>query len=333
MRRCLTCTMACLLWLPAAIACADPTSGKALLDGLRENREKLTSGIFRTSGLRETLNQEARRGSTVKFRAYCAFDGSVRRFRYEETFTDRYGPFDAAKTRSDAVKYVRTADRSIHVSTQHPLAIDIELPEAPVRGGTVSPFDPRVLGLVSDVELRSGMPRQSFARSFESVFEAYANDYDVEDVTQEAESVHRITFRFGPSHEFRKTLWIDAARGFTPVRMEVRRPKGGKLQAEPVVVTKTKWKEIAGVWVPVQSEMESHFNDDRMNVELTWEQVNKPVADEVFTIAGLGIPDTVPWKDPEDGTVFQVVPEIVDYRQIPPLVLRQQEFLEPDEVP
>lgn len=323
-----------LLWLSATIACANSPSADALLDGLRENREKLTSGIFSTTGLRETLSREGRPGSAVRFRAYCAFDGSLRRFRYDEIFTDRRGPSETLGARSDSVKFIRLPDQSIHVVGQSPLSIDIVPPERNVRGGTVVPFDPRVLGLVSDVELKHGIGRQGFARSFESVYDAYANKFDLEDVAQEAESVHRITFRFGPSNEFRKTLWIDAASGFTPIRMELHRHgKDGQLNDKPLVVTKAKWKEIAGVWVPVQSEMENLFNNERMTVELTWEQVNGPVSDEVFTIAGLGVPDPVHWTAPDDGMVYEVTPEIVDYRRTPPIVLRQQVFRESNDVP
>lgn len=115
-------------------------------------------------------------------------------------------------------------------------------------------------------------------------------------------------------------LWVDPARGFTPVRLTHKekfvdmKPNQTPNIPKNVWITtddnKTSWEKVDGVWVPVHSELTIRERggswSESIVFDLKWDDVNKPVENKVFEWESFGVPETAGVYDHTTGKLITI---------------------------
>lgn len=172
-------------------------------------------------------------------------------------------------------------------------------PDKEIAGGDVYPIDLRLVGLI-------GLSEMQFAADWEQMRERLRGMGRPE-VYEEDDGMFRIVWLAvkreegskGPYDQTeRRTTWIDSKRAFVPTRTEDAfdfTPPGEKGEQETWAVTETDWSERDGVFVPTKCAFALPKNSKTAEMTFTWEQVNRPVDTNLFTVDGLPLepPTTV----------------------------------------
>jgi hypothetical protein len=272
-----------LAWLLLASMCvwrgndaAPPNEDSQLaafvLAGMRDERERLRSGIFRASGTR-TVEAEPGKNHVVRIELFSAFDRDNDRFRFDRLETD-VTPNVPVRPRGG--KYIRTAEQSIHASDEGPgTAVTVMAPDHPPH---IDPFDVRSIGIALPQELSIG-------------FQEFLSFFSEEQVVESAEKqdeMYCVTWLSGKNHELRRRVWIDEQLGWAPAQFEasVQVPGGTNIVRQ---VMDVEWRRVSQVVVPVKLVAESRRVVDKLELTFDWVAVNRPIDAKYFSIDGLNL--------------------------------------------
>ncbi|HVA45056.1 MAG TPA: hypothetical protein VNH11_01610 [Pirellulales bacterium] len=290
------------------------------MTGLRDGRERLRQGIVRIRGSKfeHAYRQEPLRGEVTQF---YAFDYDALLLRYERAEPRRsFVPTEAkpgdkpsmprigVTPTEDLVTnriYYRRPGLSVQYMTGgNKIAINAEDASRPI----CSAFDVRAVGLLY---------LQSYHRqnTFEEIFESF-NRYAADELVDEGNGVFRVQWTIGTGDSFphhRRTLWIDRAKGFSPIRLELREHPYGvpptEPWGEPYCKSEATWAEVSGVWVPETFRISdgpddpnrdaAHRMSSRFEHKFEWESVNELLPDALFEVDSLNPPEgclVVDWR-------------------------------------
>ena len=227
---------------------------------------------------------------------YCAFDADAQRYRFDRSELVRPAPTgevgvpppDASKTVTGGGKYVETPERVIAWNAEFPKYVRYYPVGYPRRhvARFINPFDPRILGLANWIIVSHDSKPNQLVPSFRKrLVEATAT------VSEPRPGLIRVRWL-----EKRQGLEIDFDRavGYMPVRYaDILSVKAG-VASDPIVSAVTTWQARGGVYVPVTARFQDGRDDapdlQRYDLKLTWDVVNGPVDEALFTARGMGLP-------------------------------------------
>ncbi len=298
---------------------APPSPGKEIFPfvwaGLKDNRERLRRGAFRVKGRKIDDDPRGRRLDS-DMTIFCAFDYDKDLFRFDraepefftkEPLVDRgQGPKaleeQGRKMRSDPKdwvernvggKWAKSETQCISWSIQGNSVSILRPHEEP--DSSLRIFDVRTLGLLIWGNLVDR------GTSWKDTCELYP-ELPLEAV-QERKGLYRFRWVENASIPLRKTLWVDEAQGFSPVRLhtqEGQTSKDGIKWSEPDITSEVESVCIGGVWVPHTFRIETRESAPWFRSyqwTFAWESVNEPVAESLFTVEGMDLPKGTPVID------------------------------------
>lgn len=138
-------------------------------------------------------------------------------------------------------------------------------------------FDPRFSGALGLEEMEIGKDIDWFVNTLQSA--------KLTSITSE-KGLSKITW-IGVNNrrpvERMRTIYVDAAHGFTPVRLELRiRPLNNTIDWSTLpVVSRSEvvWKLKSRVWVPVEVHYEMQYGVEIVIHKLDWKEINKTFLD------------------------------------------------------
>ncbi|MEX2121949.1 MAG: hypothetical protein WD847_20380 [Pirellulales bacterium] len=260
------------------LAAGQADVARLVLAGYRDNRERLRSGIYRATGKRSYNSKRHGFDTTVDMSLFCAFDFDRQLFRF-----DRTEPHFNPKTAGDSMggKFVRTVDRVIQ---RHDGGDTVTIQPAgarPLHG--ILPFDIRGIGSLNLPEVERGTQVE---RAFASPAGFLAEE-KIEAAVAESDRIYRLSWLLA-NGQARRTIWFDAAAGYSPIRLEDRYVPG-----EAMAIVEVAWSNESGVWVPSTARLETRTGsletqDIRSySIAFYWKQVNGPVPDRLFAVEGM----------------------------------------------
>ncbi len=264
--------------------------------GMRDHRERLQRGVFHANGRKVFVDPDWGQ-LEEEVSIFCAFDqgkSSIRfdRLEREKSVTVRPGikPGHSGAhwdTTPSGGKSLKIGGKVLRWQLGGKAAA-IGSGESIPLVHQVHPFDVRTLGLTFWQDLEDGVPLQTYL----SVYSKIPNE-----VVAEGDGVYRLGWTEGGSAAtFRRTLWLDETKGFSPIRFEYRpQPAHGMVQKGNgySIISEVTWTRIAELWVPKTFRIEERFMSKRMRsyeLAFTWESVNQSIPDDLFTVEGLGLP-------------------------------------------
>ncbi|MGH7135831.1 MAG: hypothetical protein ACREHD_08835, partial [Pirellulales bacterium] len=274
--------------------------GELLFTGMRDARERLRNGVVRALG--EWVEQAD--ASTRPIGFYAAFDTDEDRVRFDYTrrahFRGHEGDEAQGKPWSSDIThyYIRRPDASVTFQRIHdrdgPGEISIWPADREPPSG-VTTYDVRAIGLLT----QSAIKRRY---TLSDVVEKLYSEHPPADAVDEGGGLWRlsrdVTF---PKGTYRYTLWVDRERGYSPTRLEESaRPaladpeRPNKMPWTLQFVSSASWKDVNGVWVPVNWRIEERLGKRLLRsytYELEWLSVNEPPSAELFTIESLNAAD------------------------------------------
>lgn len=265
---------------------------RALIQGVKEARLKLTSGVVRGKG-RRSLGPKSQGVLEGDISFFCAFDYPNRRIR-----TDREEPIVNidSDTRVKSIKQigyklVQLPEKSIYCDWTNGIhssdSLYVVKPDyqPPAYG---KPVDVRTFGLVDWGSFDGGA-------SFPHTIAAF-NRTRITKTREVSDGQYVLTAVLNDNIEI--STWVDSGRGYTIPRMELRmRDVKTKEWGDVVMLTEVRWAERNEVWIPIAIHLERNFNGREFYyANLTWEQVNSPPADILFEPEGMGLD--------ADGNIF-----------------------------
>lgn len=282
------------------------------VQGMKDGRERLRSGVFRARGRQLDNSPELvdKSGSPFenKFEVYCVFDfardslrldwdAPVRSLRSSKGTSSKQssdvesraaldaGEFDM-HNRTD--KYVRTPKCSLHWTSNSPHTLFQLSPEDAWKHQP-SGLDVRALALLLMADFDAG-------RGFNDVLH-YLAKAEIAEVADDDKGVSHLVWVFGKEKQLQRKLWLDRTKDYAPFRQElryrVRRGQTSVWEATPREICEVTWERKSGVWVPQTFSLSQElapYQKSRVEMAFEWEAVNKPVDDNLFTSAGLGLP-------------------------------------------
>lgn len=263
----------------------DAALRESVLTNLRRSREQIQTGVFRAHG-HEFHQFSKKRMVEGEVHIFCAFDIPQRRMRFDRTGPDTVNRGATARP-SVTGRWFRNREKSVlKLADRDSVSVFASSDRPPPA---VSAFDIRAFGLAYRDALQEPV-------AFEEI---YDNGYLGADwpstVTAETDDVYVITWKISGDYMLRK-LWVSAARGYTPFRLDVSYPMGATPDSvDPAYRCDVAYKQIEGVWVPISLVANDRAPPPRnlprrwsCEVALEWEAVNQPVPDELFTEESLG---------------------------------------------
>lgn len=261
-----------------------------VLSGVRDARSRMRSGVVTVRGsVKHEGGAHPEDYADGRIEMLIAFDMDANRLRF-----DRFRPgilvdADDPSLQSPVSlggKLISRADQTLRWHRPGNDVVTIEPPGWP-RDAVIKPIDVRAVGYVGWGDLDRGTPWDSVLDILQRpVSEIEVRDeryYELIWSSEAGRTPHRVSKVF------------DAERGFSPLRWELRlgMSADGAWLAPREVVT-TDWRESNNVWVPVSVRQEEKWGprSPRIVRELAfdWKNVNEPVDDEYFTLAGLDLP-------------------------------------------
>lgn len=286
--------LALLGLLPTGQAAPEVDGEQAVfaLTALKDSRERLIAGIVRASGRAQSGDYLR----TIDF--YNAFDVPAGNYRIDQTETVLNGPNDPALLRGVTIRYARNEKSSTFSKARSSVTID-----RPERqpDPAFKTFDVRAIGILLYADF-------SLGTSFEELI-SHLMSQEITGFNRDAVGLCKITWEFGESRELQRMLWLDASRGYSPVRQETRYRKSEQDAWSGVkILSETTWREIDGAWVPQTYVLEDRFNVRVKKYELAfdWESINEPVPEEVFSWEGFDLPIGTAIVDNRLGTPIQL---------------------------
>jgi hypothetical protein len=267
---------------------------ETLWTGLRIHRQELRQGVFRAKG--RVVDVDPDWGGFVgPVEIYCVFDFPAQNLRFDRIEAARIwapsegphkkGDEDAWKPGEQGGKFIRTSTQQIYLRLGEQNATITLASKKPMSWA--KPFDIRTLGLATWNGLITGQTNA------EKSFQLHKQTLPY-DIAEEREGIYRVRWEFPQARAHRCTIWINAKTGFSPIRQELQRRAGPSREKdwapEPDERFELTWKQIDGVWVPETFAATTHIGPGILreyHLAFSWESVNKPVADETFTVKGL----------------------------------------------
>ena len=292
-----------LVWSQEASDKSKTARFRYLMAGMKDQREKLETGIFRAYGRFVYVEPKRRQDEQIdgEVQIFCAFDFPKDLIRIDSTHpvsivrkqgqpiakaknkgkeakeekNGKEGPNDIEKTNSQTSKFIHTPAKSFRHSSGTALNVTIIGSDEPAPPGT-NAFDVRIVGLAV---LQSYQTLKSFPELYKIYDEL--GGIAVVEVENETKGIYRMSFEKG---DIKKVVWIDEKRGFSPIRLEMGPPN-----QEPNVTSEGTWIEMEGVWVPKTFRIQQKYPGRLTSYALSfeWEAINKPIPDKWFTVEGL----------------------------------------------
>ena len=194
--------------------------------------------------------------------------------------------YELRKANRGVTHIINSSESLLHIHGQ-PL-VSKNTPDAPIHVADSRPLDYRLIGMISliDYEHRP---------EYETIYKTYGNANQVVDLQQSGPSVCGITWELSKSDKLfsQRTLWIDSAQGFAPIRMRqdvtVVRESGERVsfvESEG----ECKWKQVNGHWVPDEWKVSVGNGRRSLDFACNWVLVNAPIDETLFTVKGLNVP-------------------------------------------
>lgn len=262
-----------------------------LLAGLRDNNDRIRSGVVRVQGRK--LDDDPKGGRLEgEIRLFIAFDQEHGLFRFDRTEPGRAEPRPGdpptppgtAPSRSFGGKFARTPEGTIY-------RLD---GDASINMGTlqkdppavVSPFDPRAIGLYYYSDFERNVPLDTVIKSWDRG--------DAIEVVREADGLYRLRRVDEGPISSRTTIWLDTERGYTPIRLETNDKKTGSDDwSDAITLSQTTYQKLGNVWVPKTYHIDDRQFHPRLlayDLVFEWESVNEPVDPKLFTVEGFDAP-------------------------------------------
>jgi hypothetical protein len=268
---------------------SDAAKAKYLLDGLKDGRDRLVTGIFRATGRWHDDRPAMDMHHEGDVEMYCAFDFAQGFLRFDRS---QVYPSELATTpdaQRRVTKYARTPEETYNW-VGNPI-VEVHPPGwfDPVHG---TPFDIKVAGAGGGAEFM-------LASQFDELHASYLKDPLIA-FSDEGNGIRHLTWLcgMGERRNVKRELWLDELHGFTSVHSETRFNKTGNQAdwGEPRSSGDATWQEVAGVWVPKTWAVTVQKSTGPTSYELSfeWEAVNETVSSALFTPAGL---------EPQKGTL------------------------------
>lgn len=247
-----------------------------LLAGMESSRKELRSGIFRGVVKRVVEHAAAGRVET-KTELFYAFDYDMDLLRLDSRVGERHG------------QYIRTPEMGITrtVDDDRIWSVVGKIPRERIPRAGILFFEVSALGLTNETTLTD----RSRIVNFEVALDALKKNSLV-GMIQESDSVHKLTW-YLEKLNCSGSLWIDSSKGYSPIRMTVRLQNKGNSKEDdgPLAsLTETEWTEESGVWVPTKCTM-TGTNPGITVMTLSWESVNEPAPNKLFTLDDWDLPD------------------------------------------
>ena len=271
-----------------------------LMDGMRDARERLRSGIYRATGRLAVKTPTAglADGDCVLF---CAFDDDKHWFRFDREqpvkLPDAESKVDDDKPRQlvlrqMAGKFARTPEQTVYWDTDSANLTVSSPSDVSVLLGLVHPFDVRTIGLL-------GWSGYQINTAFSDILQVLTSQKIIS-IISDGPSIFHITELFGEADFARRDLWIDANRGYSPIRLELRYKLQSGIAEEwpaPTVVSESTWNKTGEVWVPATFTFDEGTNSPHsvhQQLQFEWQSVNAPVDEQFFEPEGFDVdPDTI----------------------------------------
>lgn len=259
------------------------------LTGMWDGRERLRSGAVRAMECK--TGKSALSGADIAHFLAFDFDRNCLRF-------DRGDGRQLPKhTREPFTKYARNQSCSLFFDRT---GVTKRAPDWEVDIGGARPFDIRIVGLVPLVCFE-------YRWSYDEVRDSFEEKGLPQVRSSEGSSVYQLIWDFVLEGERRRrqTVWVDAEKAFSPVRMEfckVRSQPDGSTSDEILASSKTLWIESSDVWVPEKWVVFAHTNDRRLEMTFTWESANETIPDELFQVDGFDLRKGTPVVNMRLGT-------------------------------
>lgn len=261
------------------------------LNGAKDARDKLHSGQVSASGSRMikavTLDRSGIHIGNVKHEMPVElewlFNGSTLRFQRSE---------------GDIEGSVLLTDDSVTAYREGEHIVRSNQPTA--YSQRIGVFDIRMLGQLSLADLELGKS----SRWLDEVLEKARLDN-----VSESESVCKITWTYPHEQQaakIQRTVYIDGANGFTPIRLETRlRPPDWEKDwsALPVMDrVDVTWKRFGEVAVPIATRMIVAYGEEEVVLKFDWQNINGEVPAKEFSVASIDAPDGTYVVDERLGT-------------------------------
>ena len=246
-----------------------------VLRGMKDNRDRLVSGVFRVVGRRKETSIQGQPDIDAVLEYFCAFDFSKDLFRFDRsepvvanskvlkigkspgTVKLPESPYIVFQEKG---KFIRTPKHTFTWSIYAPFQIVRKNGEAQ-PDSTASPFDIRCVGQIGEADLHIGT---SYLDCL-----GYFSDQELLEVKENDNGVFQLVWKAGDSGQFRRAIWFDTRRGYSPVRLELLRKDSEKL----VISSESSWIIMSGAWVPQSCRIqESHHSLD-LQWSFEWEAV------------------------------------------------------------
>jgi hypothetical protein len=274
----------------------------AAFAAIRENGERLRSGIYNATGTLEQVPSGLARDPDSPTDVIPAKINET----IEGAFDHVQGKLHQSRIRlqfagSQPVKFgkwtkswlILRPERSIQARMNDPDGIANAAIKAPITAkeapGYFRPvFDTRILCLTGVKGLNKSF--EDLIDDFETTeFEIIDDGLDIIHLRADVP----IPETNGGGERFE--IWIDPQQGHQPIRyMVTQGPLSGLGEiSKPVTKSETSWTEINGVWVPETVLLYSRSPEwgQQFHIAFTWQSVNEPVPESWFTWEGLDLPD------------------------------------------
>jgi hypothetical protein len=314
------------------VACAQTGDAKSpdlsfVLDGIKAERQRLRSGVYRIVGSyaeEVTHGRESDAQRSGKVDAFCAFDHLNGFVRFDRTVPSWLMPerklLSAARAANVAVApaeltfiYCKTPGHSAHYFS---LAKRLELwatdtispSSMPLAGGWM---DIRALGFYNLDQVFTGL-------SFDDVLTKRFVKRKP-DLSQEPNGQFLLTWILDDIERWQ--CWIDPKKGFSPIRFtgQFKLPELHETEwRNPHLEREIEWEFISNVWVPrtyrdkyvkefppknppkpPEFKYDPRYLVMRYVWNITWQSINEPVDKKYFDYEQLDLPDgtkVVDWR-------------------------------------
>ena len=245
---------------------AEPTPGEVMFGKTRAAIEGVSRGIVHVEDQRPTDDGR----SSVKSTFRLVFDDGQRVLRCDRDWQSR------------RTKYARTPAESLFQYLDEPYegAIEIGPPDRDLSGSDQQPLEPHLLWFAGEGGYR-------FRQRYSAIMDAWAQGAREATVSKDRAGRFALSWtkRLDGAPESIRTLTIDPALGFAPVRNEVAERLDGWTESKVIAWTDIRYEKKNGSFVPVSLEI--HQNGDRtIKVTCRWESVNENIDPKTFTVDG-----------------------------------------------
>ncbi len=246
---------------------AAPTSGEVMFGKMCAAIEGVSRGIV----LVEDQKPADDGRSSVKSTFRLVFDDSQKVLRCDHERPSRH------------TKYVRTPAESLfqYADGTYEGAIEIGPPDRDLSSSDQQPLEPHLLWF-------AGAGGYRFRQRYSAIMDAWAQG--AREATVSKDSAGNVVLRLTKqkeSHEDIRTLTLDPALGFVPVRNEVAVKSIERTEPKVLDWTDIRYEKKNGHFVPVSLDI--HQNGGRtIKVTCRWESVNEDIDPKVFTVDGFG---------------------------------------------